>query len=227
MNCKPWSENISEWIDGTLSRDREEALRSHLRDCAACQSLERDLRQIASGCRQIKPVPAGAEQWSALRRRLQADGLITALPFPVSVNRSALLEGLERQLLFYRRLAYGALAACLVLVGVGIGAYWRADRTGQADAALLARQMEVQLTVMQLQKAITHVALALEKSKAEWHPEEWAVVEANLAALDKAISESHRLVQKNPADEDAGNFLIQACQKKLAVLKSVLNVNGI
>ncbi len=71
-------------------------------------------------------------------------------------------------------------------------------------------------------KTITSLAKAIEASgDAALRPTTRAEYERNLAVIDEAISESRRVVRRNPRDRDAAAFLFSAYQNKVELMGAV------
>lgn len=68
MSCDDLLRRLTEYEDGVLPEDLCGVLEEHLRDCAPCAELRRDLEALSALCRQ-GPQPAMPE---GLRDRLRA-----------------------------------------------------------------------------------------------------------------------------------------------------------
>lgn len=226
MKCENCREVLSDYLDGTVSQETHESVRQHVQECALCRDQEAELRWIQGNARSLETLPARMENWTAIQLHMQTEGLLPKKIGGGEVDCRTSPEYWRKQMYFYRRLAFAAMAACFILLGFGIGSFWMYQYQ-PLSSGVQVRQMETQLAVLQLEKAISRLTPILERTKTEWRPEIRKIVDTNLEALNLAIAESERALAKDPNNEEAANFLVQACQRKLAVMNSFLDMNGI
>ena len=75
MDCRDIRETISAWVDGEASPGEAAAVREHLASCERCRVLERQMRAVGAGVRQVRgPVPDGFRE--AVLARLDAEGAL-------------------------------------------------------------------------------------------------------------------------------------------------------
>ena len=90
MGCRDIFETISAFVDGEASPEEAASVREHLASCERCRVLERQMRAVGAGVRQVRgSVPDGFRE--AVFARLDAEG---ALPkrkkvFPAAWRRAA------------------------------------------------------------------------------------------------------------------------------------------
>jgi anti-sigma factor RsiW len=73
-NTHPHGEQLSAYIDSMLDVSRMRGIGEHLHGCAACRSLEADLRRTKHLVRGLPdPVLPGADFWTAAYRQLRVD----------------------------------------------------------------------------------------------------------------------------------------------------------
>lgn len=71
MACPQWSEQISAWVDGTLTEQDKEALEAHLAVCSECGRMAQDL-QILKHRLSNFPVPEPRQgMWNRVMRRIR------------------------------------------------------------------------------------------------------------------------------------------------------------
>ena len=74
MSTHPHGEQLSAYIDGMLDVSRMRGIGEHLSACAACRSLEAELRRTKHLVRGLPdPVPPAPEFWVAAYRQLRVD----------------------------------------------------------------------------------------------------------------------------------------------------------
>jgi hypothetical protein len=54
MGCRDIRETISAWVDGEASPEEAALVREHLASCERCGSLERQMRAVGEGVRQVR-----------------------------------------------------------------------------------------------------------------------------------------------------------------------------
>ncbi|GAB4245098.1 MAG: hypothetical protein OHK0028_23230 [Deltaproteobacteria bacterium] len=75
MACRDIRESISAFVDGEASPEEASRVREHLAACDRCRLLERQMRAMGAGVRQIRgSVPAGFRE--AVFARLDAEGAL-------------------------------------------------------------------------------------------------------------------------------------------------------
>ena len=75
MDCRDIRETISTWVDGEASPGEAAAVLEHLASCERCRVLERQMRAVGAGVRQVRgPVPDGFRE--AVLARLDAEGAL-------------------------------------------------------------------------------------------------------------------------------------------------------
>jgi tetratricopeptide (TPR) repeat protein len=75
-------------------------------------------------------------------------------------------------------------------------------------------------------EAIADLEQALNAGRAELDPTTIKILEANLAAIDKAIAESRQALAADPANVYLNNHLADARQRKLALLRRAAALAG-
>jgi len=82
MGCRDIRETISAFVDGEASPEEAGAVREHLASCERCRVLERQMRAVGAGVRQIRgTVPDRLRE--TVFARLEAEG---ALPPPMPAH---------------------------------------------------------------------------------------------------------------------------------------------
>lgn len=75
MACRDIRETISAFVDGEASPEEEARVRDHLASCDRCRVLERQMRAVGAGARQVRGrVPDGFRE--AVFARLDAEGAL-------------------------------------------------------------------------------------------------------------------------------------------------------
>lgn len=75
MGCRDIRESISAWVDGEASSGEAAAVREHLASCERCRVLERQMRGVGAGVRQVRgSVPGDFRE--AVFARLESEGVL-------------------------------------------------------------------------------------------------------------------------------------------------------
>jgi anti-sigma factor RsiW len=112
MGCRDIRETISACVDGEASPEEAAMVRAHLASCKRCGALERQMRAVGAGVRQVRgPVPDRFRE--EVFSRLESEG---ALPNRKKVFRTAWL----RAALPLAAAAAAALGFFLLTPGDGI-----------------------------------------------------------------------------------------------------------
>jgi anti-sigma factor RsiW len=85
MGCSDIRESISAFVDGEASPREEAAVRGHLASCGRCRALERQMRAVGAGVRQIRgSVPDRFRE--KVFARLESEGALPPRRKPFSVS---------------------------------------------------------------------------------------------------------------------------------------------
>jgi anti-sigma factor RsiW len=75
MDCRDIRESISACVDGEASSDEAAAVREHLASCGRCRVLERQMRAVGAGVRQVRgPIPDRFRE--NVFARLESEGVL-------------------------------------------------------------------------------------------------------------------------------------------------------
>lgn len=86
MECRDIRETISACVDGEASPEETASVREHLASCERCRALERQMRAVGAGVRQVREsVPDGFRE--AVFARLDAEGALPPRKRTFSVSR--------------------------------------------------------------------------------------------------------------------------------------------
>ena len=70
MSDDPWTDRLSEYLDGELQADEREMLASHLSECAECAATLADLRRVAGRARALTDHEPAADLWPGIAARI-------------------------------------------------------------------------------------------------------------------------------------------------------------
>lgn len=223
MDCRFVERSISDYLSGDLAAPLALDLEKHLGACPDCEKLHREAREPIVACRSLPDLEARDELWHLLRPRLEAEGLHSRT-LPVADSAPVAEPTLARKLVFYRRVAYAALATAAASLSLWIGQflYVPAPLTTVAAPAELAA-LEIRKAELHYMNAIESLTGILDTAKEGWNPEVRRVIEQNLRTIDRSIAECQAVLRREPRNLEAGAYLLAAYSRKVDLLKSVLD----
>ena len=236
MNCEFCQEMISDLLDGTLSREDQRQLDTHLEQCLSCAEVRDDLDSIVGFCRAHRgeyEAPANERAlWLRIRNTLEGENeLAAAKAAPARPERGAgfwdRLTHRSWQFSFAQlTVSVAAIVVVVSLVTVaglrGIGSLIpkrtaTVERASTPDAG--STRFVLNDRMSQQQQAISLWNARVEANKARWNLQMRDTFDRNLSAIDQAINDSLRELSKNPHDEVSEEMLNAALNEKLALLK--------
>jgi hypothetical protein len=199
MNCVELRRSLAEVEDGS---NREQ--RVHLRTCAACSALVRELNLIATAAGQLQEADEPSPRvWNSIEFALRQEGLIR--PTRPLVSTFSARWGAARWLV---------PAAAMLLLALGI--YVR--RESQPNQ--LARQASV---VMPAANPSDLNDDDLRQEIANNTPEMKTQYEENLRQVNESIRDAQGVVDQAPNDEDARRSLMDAYQQKSMLFEMAMD----
>lgn len=214
----PWTDRLSEYVDGDLGAEERRALEAHLSGCDACAGVVTELRAVVAAAGGLADRDPAVDLWPGIARQLSEMPGVASLPLRRRTHRRATFS--------VPQLAAAGLALALVSSGI----LWNALRGG-GDVAPPA----VDLPAVTVRPAATEPAAAygaaiddLEAVLAQ-HRERLdtatvRVLEESLAIIDRAIGEAEAALAADPASRYLNGHLATTMQRKLALLKQAASL---
>jgi hypothetical protein len=232
MNCEVCHELISDFLDGSISREDQLLLDGHLEQCVTCAEVRNDLNSIVVFSRsqqgEYAASPNERAMWVRIRNVIEAEGGAVATASS-QTGRSPTrpfwdrLMGRSWQFSFPQLAASVAVLAVAValvtVIGVrGIGKLGTqnvasGERPGGSSGFSLSDNKAPQ------QQAINYWNARVEMNKARWSPQMRDTFDRNLGVIDQAVNNSLQELGKNPHDEVSEEMLNSALNEKIALLK--------
>ena len=116
----PWSDRLSDYLDGGLSPADRQGLEAHLTSCPACAVALADLREVVARARTLEDAPPAQDLWAGIEAQLTARSATTRP-----------LGTVLRGAFWARRFDLGVpqlAAAAVLLIALSSGAVWLALR---------------------------------------------------------------------------------------------------
>ena len=192
MTCIELQESLAEVEDGSTAEQK-----AHLRTCAACSALVKDLNLIivAAGSLQDASEPS-PRVWNRIENALRREGLIRPQTKPGSLAHVFAGNWTARWLV-------PAAALLLVAGGLFVTQQMRTDKL-PVEATLttpVANQSD-----LSDEDLLQEVSVSAPAMKAQY-------IE-NLRRVNDSIRDAQSLVEESPNDEDARRSLLDAYQQK-------------
>jgi len=223
MNCEKCQELIHDLVDGTLSRNDEILLNTHLRDCFDCESVRQDLSSIVGFCRshqgEYDAPPNPQALWLRIQNVVEVEARVAAPAAPKP--RKSFLNGLMGRSWELSLPQLLSLTAAIVLF-VSLATVVGLRRWGNSIAISPAPSVvagNVNDSVWQRQQVINYWNQRVEVNKSRWSPEMRETFDRNLKVIDQAVSQSLNELNRNPHDEISEQMLNESLNDKLALLK--------
>jgi anti-sigma factor RsiW len=214
----PWTDRLSEYLDGELPAEERTALESHLRHCVACGAALADLKRIVRRAGALDDRPPERDLWPGIAARIGV---------PAAVDKVAETRLASRT---PRRWAFSLpqlAAAGIALMALSGAAAWLLHPAGTAMvlthqpapvvvpvAAGSARPAERSYDV-----AVAELQQVLAQNRGRLDTTTVRVIEQNLATIDRAIAQAQRALAADSANIYLNSHLAETMRRKLELLR--------
>jgi hypothetical protein len=221
MNCEKCQELIHDFLDGTISKNDESSLTSHLDECLDCQSVRNDLAAIVGFCREHRGEYAAPPNEQALWLRIRNVVEVGNAPTEIRSSDKRSFGGFLKSSweLSLPQLAAFAAAIIVVVSLATVVSLRRWDTTTTTVAETPSVQTSISDRMWQQQQVINYWNQRIELNKARWNPTMRETFDRNMKVIDQAVSESLNELHRNPHDEVSEQMLNDALNDKLSLLK--------
>jgi anti-sigma factor RsiW len=208
-----WTDRLSEYLDGELSRADADAVDRHLKDCEDCRATLEDLRAVMVRASALEDRAPAADLWPGIAERLPASTPVT----PLSAWRRLATWRVSASV---PQLA----AAAVVLLLVGSGTIWVALGPGDggnrpaAVTPVNAPAVPVASPAETYGAAIADLDAILDASRGALDTATVRVLEESLLAIDQAIAEAEAALAEDPASRYLRRHLNATMERKLNLL---------
>jgi anti-sigma factor RsiW len=233
----PWTDKLSEYLDGELETSEQQAIEAHVATCADCARTLEELRRVIAQGQSLTPRPPERDLWQAVAGRIRAgapEGAVRSTTLTTFVPRQA------------RRFSFTVpqLAAASILIAmVSGGIVWRVRTSPRAARGVVeqatsppaggevAREQPVaapatapelapiSLADAQYDAAVADLQRALDKGRGKLDAATIAIVEQNLKIIDRAIAQAREALAADPANAYLNGHLIETRRKKLDLMR--------
>ena len=212
MTPDPWTDRLSEYLDGDLTADERTALETHLEGCGDCRELLAGLRRTVARARALEDRPPGADLWPGIAGRIGA--------------RSAPVRRGRRFTFTLPQLA----AAGIALAVASGGSVWLVrpgPATPAAEPIAAGAPPAVPASTGRpagYDAAVADLERILEQGRGRLDSTTVRVLEQNLALIDAAIAEASRAVAADSANLYLNSHLAATMRRKLELLRQAASL---
>lgn len=200
----PWTERLSEYLDGELPPPERAALEAHLAECAECTDTLAGLRRVVARARAIEDRAPTADLWPSVAARIGA----RRGPRRISFSLPQLI------------------AAGIALVTASSAAGWMLrpgtmpDAPGGAPVATLPSGPAARpVATGTYDAAVADLERVLAEGRGRLDTATVRVLEQNLATIDRAIAQAQRAVTADSANLYLNSHLAATMRRKLELLR--------
>jgi hypothetical protein len=221
MNCLEVETELGDYADGALDAAATATVATHLASCAACRALVADLQTLRRLTRSLDPQLPPPSLYPRIAAAVHADSRRWSLD----------------RLFGFTDLGWRPLVSAAVMVVVLAGGVWlswhnvalttdSSRRVARTDAPAVSPLQPVGTELEAAEQHYTNAIATLEQiTKVEGTTLDTptaAVMQENLAVIDRAIGESREALQKEPSSELAQDSLFEALRSKLSLLQDTI-----
>jgi len=214
-----WTARLSEYVDGELETGERVVLEAHLGSCADCRGNVELLRAVKARARRLADRGPDRDLWPA----------IAAMIGPETPVRASAPD--VRPLVPRRRYAFSIpqlAAAGIALALVSGGAVRLLDRdAAPAPAGTVTRIASDTMTISPAANradrtydaAVADLRAVLDANRGRLDAKTVAVLEANLAVIDSAVTQAQRALAADPANTYLNSHLARTMRRKVELLR--------
>ncbi len=234
LTSDPWTDRLSEYLDGTLDARTRAGVVAHLPGCAECSAALEELRLVKARATALEDRPPAADLWPAIARRLDEK------PMGVGARIAGWFGGARIAL----TVPQFAAAAALLMVMSGGAAWFLAQRPAAPIAARTGDvfrfatpapgthgvnggngangtngALNAGYDLTRYDATIADLESVLRTHRAVLDTSTVRVIEQNLAVIDRAIADARSALAADPASIYLNNHLAAQLQAKVQLLQ--------
>jgi anti-sigma factor RsiW len=222
MTDDPWTDRLSEYLDGELTEAERTALERHLAACPGCSTTLADLSRVVLRAGALPAPKPQRDLWEGIAERIAAErGAPPARPAPSG--------GRQRRW----SLAWPELAAAALAIAAGSGgvAWWAAGRAmapppvvaGEGGPTIVSPAVAGPATP-RYDAAVADLQRVLAAGRGTLDSSTVRVLEQNLALIDRAIDDAQRALAADPGNTYLNAHLAHTMRRKLDLLRQAASL---
>ena len=218
MNCTLYDDVLDEYVDGARAAHRTgapdprlTAFEAHLAGCTRCQTLVADFTKIRGAAGALDEYVPPARVWASIAS---------------SIDESSRPWWERSFAAAFSAWVPVAVAASLAIVIVGVTWFvWQSARqTAPTSIAQQTTSPDVASAEDHYEQAIAGLQQIADAQDTGLDPKTRAVLQQNLAVIDRAITESRAALAAEPASALAQESLLDALDTKVALLQDTVTL---
>lgn len=206
------TDRLSDYIDGELTPEERAIVDAHLASCGDCRDVLDELRAVVAAAARLSAAPPDRELWEGVAGRI-GRGNVAQFAVP------------HRRRFSFTVPQIAAAAVALMVTSGALVSLLRPEPPPVTATSVgeepLPESLAVPVALVdpKYDGAVAELERTLAEGRARLDPQTVRVLEQNLAAIDRAIEESVRALEADPANSFLTNHLVSARQRKLALLR--------
>lgn len=216
MIMEHWTDRLSEYVDGELTQDEQEACEAHLATCVECRAVTEDLLAVVRTAASLPANDSVQDLWP---------GILSA----ITPERKVI--PLERRRPWYASVPALAAAAAIIAMVSG-GSVWLAmrqgpDTTSRTPTIVASTTSQPTATVapaaaraeQTYDAAVADLRKVLDAGRGRLDSTTLRVLERNLATIDSAVADAQRAVASDPNNAYLNAYLARTMRRKVDLLR--------
>jgi anti-sigma factor RsiW len=218
----PWTDRLSEYLDGELPEGERVALESHLAGCEECAALVVDLERVIRRARLVRKETPSRDLWPGIASRI---GATPPAPEEDIIQLASRRLGKRRWSFSLPQLA----AAGIALATLSGGAVWMlrgpanpivVPPVASAPSGTRAVSVAVKPSASQsYAAAVADLERVLAEGRGRLDTTTVRIIEQNLAAIDQAIAQAQHALDADSANLYLNTHLAETMRRKLDLLR--------
>jgi anti-sigma factor RsiW len=221
----PWTDRLSEYIDGELNAAEMELLERHLAGCDECRVTLQQLQDVVAAAHSLEDREPGSDVWAGIAAGLaaeprQADAGTQVVPLRRAVARRFTMSAPQLAAAALLLMAFSAGAAWLIsgAAGNGRGADYQQGTIFHAahdapDDVLLVGNQPAQTP------APNDLTATLDAASATLDPATVEVLERSIESINAAIADAHAALEADPGNPFLQRQLDSTLERRDAVIR--------
>jgi anti-sigma factor RsiW len=208
----PWTDRLSERLDGSLTEEERGLLDAHLVTCAECRTVLADLERVVMHARTLPEIAPDEDLWPGIAARVAAFARTDEAP------RMRLRTASWGITMSWSQLVAAGLAL-VVLSGGGAWFVARGQRPASRGLVVPASTRVMPAAHDPYAAEVADLQKALDERRDQLDPVTVKTIEANLKIIDLASAQARTALAADPANPYLKEVVSRQMKKKVELLK--------
>jgi len=217
----PWTNRLSDYVDGDLEEPERTELEAHLHGCVECRTLVDHLRMVQQRARELEDLPPDSDLWQGIAERIRG----------IRPGESQVVDLDARRARRVRRFQFTVpqlVAASVALMAVSAGGVWLSKPSASPTTAAVPTDVIDSSTAVavlagfdtgEYDTAVEGLERILRENRERLDPSTVAALERSLATIDRAIREAHEALRSDPTNTYLSAHLAATMNQKIKLLQ--------